>query len=68
MKGCIFEANFEGQGWETPFCCFWPGGWDIFEKEETPEKGCVEIEDGSTSIHFVSGFQENSMRSLSAFL
>ena len=34
-----------------------PGGWDIFEKEGTSEKGCVEIEDwGFSSLHFVLGF------------
>ena len=39
-----------------------PGGWDIFEKEGTSEKGCVEIEDwGFSSLHFVLGFQENSI-------
>ena len=38
-----------------------PGGWDIFEKEGTSEKGCVEIEDWGFSLHFVLGFQENSI-------
>ena len=39
--------------------------WDIFEKEGTSEKGCVEIEDWGTSVHLVLGFQENSMQSIS---
>ena len=38
-----------------------PGGWDIFEKEGTSEKGCVEIEDWGFSLQFVLGFQENSI-------
>ena len=39
-----------------------PGGWDIFEKEETSEKGCVEIEDwGFSSLNFLLGFQESSI-------
>ena len=29
-------------------------GWYIFEKEGTPEKGCVEIEDWGFSVHLVS--------------
>ena len=44
-------------------------GVDIFlKKRVTSEKGCVETEDGGTSVHFVLEFQENSMQSLSAFL
>ena len=50
-----------------PFSCFLPRGWDIFEKEGT-SSGCVEIEDWSTSVYFVLGFQENFMQSLSAIL
>ena len=38
-----------------------PGCWDIYEKEGTSEKGCVEIEDWGFSLHFVLGFQENSI-------
>ena len=52
MKGCIFQANIEVQG---------PGGWDIFEKKGKTEKGCIEIEDWDFSMHFVLGFQENSI-------
>ena len=37
---------------------------DIFENEDTSEKGCVEIEDWSFSVHFVFGFQENSIYTL----
>ena len=47
MKGCILDANLEGQGWHTTLftnllvltktSC-------IFEKEGTSEKGCFEIE------------------------
>ena len=44
-----------------PFCWFQPGGWDTFEKEGTSEKWRVEIEDWGTSVHFVLGFQENSV-------
>ena len=36
-----------------------PGGWDIFEKEGTSEKRCVEIEHWGFSLHFALGFQEN---------
>ena len=32
MKGCIFEANFEGQGWETPFLLFLTWGLRYFWK------------------------------------
>ena len=39
-----------------------------FWKEGTSENGCVETEAWSTSLHFVMGFQENSMQSLSTFL
>ena len=58
MKGCILEANLEGQGWQTTLftillVLIW--GWDVFEKGETSEKGCVEIEDWDTSLHlFIS--------------
>ena len=38
-----------------------PGGWDIFEKEGTSEKGCVKIEDWGFSLYFVLEFQENSI-------
>ena len=39
-----------------------PGGWDIFEKEGTSEKGCVEIEDwGFSSLQLALGIQENSI-------
>ena len=53
MKGCIPEANLERQG-----------GWDIFKKERTPEKGRAEIEDWGFSVHFLSGFQVNSICTL----
>ena len=36
-------------------------GFRYFENEGTSEKGCVEIEDWDFSIHFVLGFQENSI-------
>ena len=51
-----------------PFCCFYPDGWDIFEKEGASEEGCVEIENWGISAHFVLWLQENPMQSLSAFL
>ena len=47
------------------FCWLKPGVWDIFEKEGTSEKGCVEIEDWETFVHFVLAFLEHSMQSLS---
>ena len=37
---------------------------DIFEKERTSEKGCVEIEDWGLSVYFVLGFQENPINTL----
>ena len=43
-------------------------GVGIFLKKGTSEKGCVEIKDWGTFVHFELGFQENSMQSLSAFL
>ena len=36
-------------------------GLDIFEDEGTSEKGCIEIEHWGFSVHFVLGFQENSI-------
>ena len=36
--------------------------------QPSPEEGYIEIEDRGTTIHFVLGFQETSMQSLSAFL
>ena len=39
-------------------------GLDIFENEGTSGKGCVETEDWDFSIHFVLGFQENSIYTL----
>ena len=39
-------------------------GLDIFENEGKSEKGCVEIEDWGFSVHFVLGFQENSIYTL----
>ena len=39
-------------------------GWDIFEKEGTSEKGCFEIEDWGFCVHFVLGFQGNSIYTL----
>ena len=38
------EAYLEGQGWQTTLftiCWFYPGGWDIFEKERTSEKDAL---------------------------
>ena len=71
MTKCIVEANLEGQGWYiTLFTILlvltW--GWHISEREETSEKGCVEIKDWGTSVQFVLGFQENSLQNLFAFL
>ena len=37
---------------------------DIFEKEGTSEKGCVEIEEWRFSVHFGLGLQENSIYTL----
>ena len=34
------------------------GGWDIFEKKGTSEKGCVEIEDWGISVHFALLFKK----------
>ena len=42
-----------------PFAGFWKRG--------NMRKGLLEIEDWGTSVYLVSGFQENSMQSLSAF-
>ena len=42
-----------------PICWFWPGVWDIFEKEGKWKKGCVNIEDWCFSVHFAMWFQEN---------
>ena len=39
-------------------------GLDIFENERTSEKEYVEIEDWGFSVHFVLGFQENSIYTL----
>ena len=39
-------------------------GLNIFENEETSEKEFVEIEDWGFSVHFVLGFQENSIYTL----
>ena len=39
-------------------------GLNIFENEETSEKEYVEIEDWGFSVHFVLGFQENSIYTL----
>ena len=36
-------------------------GLDCFENEGTSEKGCVEIENWGFTVHFVLGFQENSI-------
>ena len=41
-----------------PISWFWPGGWDIFEKEGTSEKRCIEIEDWGFSVHFVLRFRK----------
>ena len=47
-----------------PICWFHTEGGDIFEKEQTSEKGCVEIKDWGFSVHFVLRFQENSIYTL----
>ena len=36
-------------------------GLDIFKNKGKSEKVCVEIEDWDVSVHFVLGFQENSI-------
>ena len=57
-KKCTLEINLEGKGGKQ----YWgAGGWDIFGKEGTSEKGCIEIEDWVFSVHFVLGFQDNSI-------
>ena len=38
-------------------------GVEIFLKKRNIRKGCDEIEDWSTSVYFVLGFQENSIKS-----
>ena len=61
-KDVSFRLILKDKGGEQyclPFCL--PGDWDIFEKDGTLEKGCAEIEDWNTSVHFVLGFQENSI-------
>ena len=40
----------------------------IFENEGTSKKGCVEIEDWGFSVHFLLGFQENSIYTLTYVL
>ena len=41
-----------------PTSWFNPVGWDIFEKEETLEKGCIKIENWGFSVLFVFRFQK----------
>ena len=41
---------------QQAFSWFLPGGWNTFEKEGTSEKGCIEMKDWGTSVHFVLGF------------
>ena len=50
MKGCILEATFEGQRWQTIL-------FNI-EKEGTTEKGCVKIEDCDTSVNILLRFKK----------
>ena len=50
-----------------PFCWFKPVAWYTFEKGETSEKGCIEIEDWGISAHFVLGCKENSIYTLDLF-
>ena len=48
MKGCIIEANPDGQGWvvkNTVYQFFGSNLRIIFEKEGTSEKWCIEKED-----------------------
>ena len=47
-----------------PIWWFWPEGWDIFGKGGTSEEVYVEIEDWDFSVHFVLGFQKNSIYTL----
>ena len=65
MTGCISEANLVGQGCQLTLFAklliltlglryFWKRG----KKEETSEKGSVEIEDWGFSVHFVLYFQK----------
>ena len=67
MKRFIFEANLEERGCSTTLVTIllvltW--GLRYFWKRGASEKGCVEIEDCGTSVHFVLGFQENSIYTL----
>ena len=44
MEGYILKVNLEGQREKQHhllFCCFYPGGYDLFEKEGTSEKGVL---------------------------
>ena len=54
--------------WELIFSCCFVGSrlWvEIFlRKEGISKKGCVEIEDWGFSVHFVLGFQGNSIHTL----
>ena len=64
MKGCTLEANLEGQGVVTSTVYQFLGsnlGLRRFEKKGTSEKRCIEIEHWGFSVHFVLGFQENSI-------
>ena len=56
--------NKVGKQHGLPICWFFLGDWDIFEKEGTSEKGCVETDDWGFSVHFVFGCQENSIYTL----
>ena len=59
MKGCITEANPDGQGWvvkNTVYQFFGSNLRIIFEKEGTLEKWCIEKEDWGLSVVFVLEF------------
>ena len=45
-----------------PICWFQTVGLDIFERAS--ENACVEIEDWGFSVHFLLGFEENSIYTL----
>ena len=64
-----YEDNLDRHGWQTTLftILFLTWGLRYFLKKGTSEKGCVEIEDWGTFVHFILGFQENSMQSLSVF-
>ena len=61
MKGCMLEDKGGKQHW-LPLCLPLFARY-LKKKNGTSEKGCNEIEDWGTSVHFVLEFQENFMES-----